>query len=118
MSHGECRQWARSYTGLGRGDVKKHMEPAVIEGPGLDDPGLPDRIRSRDPEALRAVVEAYLGQVLRAARGAGLDLRLSARPHGGGLEESHTARTGRARAEGTPRETLLDVAENPPSPRP
>ncbi len=51
------------------------MEPAVIEGPGLDDPGLPARIRNRDPEALRSVVEAYLGQVLRAARGAGLDLQ-------------------------------------------
>ncbi len=48
--------------GLGRGDLKKHMEPTVIEGPGLDDPGLPDRIRNRDPEALRAVVETYLGQ--------------------------------------------------------
>ncbi len=50
------------------------MEPAVIEGLGLDDPGLPDRIRNRDPEALRAVVEAYLGQILRAARGAGFNL--------------------------------------------
>ncbi len=59
----------------GGGVLKEHMEPAVIEGPGLDDPGLPDRIRNRDPEALRAVVEAYLGQVLRAARGAGLDLQ-------------------------------------------
>jgi len=40
--------------------------------PELDIPDLPRRIRERDPQALTAVVEAYLGQVLRAARGAGL----------------------------------------------
>jgi len=38
----------------------------------LDDPELPQRIRARDPEALRTVVETYLGQIFRAARGAGL----------------------------------------------
>jgi len=39
----------------------------------LSDPRLPDRVRERDPEALQAIVRAYLPQVLRAARGAGLD---------------------------------------------
>ena len=50
------------------------MKAEAVEKLDLDDPGLPERIRSRDPAALRSVVEAYLGQVLRAARGAGLDL--------------------------------------------
>jgi len=39
----------------------------------LDDPDFSARIRSRDPEALTAVVDAYLDQIVRAARGAGLD---------------------------------------------
>jgi len=38
-----------------------------------DAPDLARRIRERDPEALESVVRAYLGQILRAARGAGLD---------------------------------------------
>ncbi len=38
----------------------------------LTDPELPARIRERDPDALSAVVQTYLPQVLRAARGAGL----------------------------------------------
>ncbi|MDH3746027.1 MAG: sigma-70 family RNA polymerase sigma factor [Acidobacteriota bacterium] len=40
----------------------------------LDDPDLASRIRARDSEALALVVDAYLGQILRAARGAGLDV--------------------------------------------
>lgn len=39
----------------------------------LNDPGLAARIRERDHEALAAVVDAYLDQVVRAARGAGLN---------------------------------------------
>jgi len=39
----------------------------------IDKPDLPARIRDRDPEALTAVVDAYLDQIVRAARGAGLD---------------------------------------------
>ncbi len=39
----------------------------------LDDPDLAGRIRQMDREALAAVVDAYLDQVVRAARGAGLD---------------------------------------------
>ncbi len=39
----------------------------------LSDPGLAARIRERDREAIETVVQAYLPQVLRAARGAGLD---------------------------------------------
>ncbi len=39
----------------------------------MDDPLLPERIRAGEPGAIREVVEAYLEQILRAARGAGLD---------------------------------------------
>lgn len=38
----------------------------------VDDPRLAEQIRAQDPEALQVVVEAYLGQIFRAARGAGL----------------------------------------------
>jgi len=37
------------------------------------DPGFVARIQSRDEQALRAVVRAYLNQIFRAARGAGLN---------------------------------------------
>ncbi len=39
----------------------------------LSDPDLAARIRERDDKALTSVVDAYLDQILRAARGAGLD---------------------------------------------
>ena len=39
----------------------------------IDDPQLATRIRAREPDALQLVVRAYLGQVLRTARAAGLD---------------------------------------------
>ena len=39
----------------------------------LDDPGLAARLRAGEPAALELVVQAYLPQILRAARGAGLD---------------------------------------------
>ena len=39
----------------------------------IDYPNFVVRIRARDPEALQAVVGTYLEQILRAARGAGLD---------------------------------------------
>ena len=38
----------------------------------FEDPKFAERIREKDPEALEAVVHAYLAQILRAARGAGL----------------------------------------------
>jgi len=38
----------------------------------FDDPPFVERLRARDPEALRAVVHEYLPQCVRAARGAGL----------------------------------------------
>lgn len=44
-----------------------------MTGPDLDSPQFVERIRRRDREAIAAVVDAYLGQVVRAARGAGLD---------------------------------------------
>ncbi len=37
------------------------------------EPQLEARIRERDPEALQAVAQAYLAQIFRSARGAGLD---------------------------------------------
>ncbi len=40
----------------------------------LNHPDLAARIRERDREALGAVVDAYLDQLVRAARGAGLNL--------------------------------------------
>ena len=39
----------------------------------LDDPRLAMRVRAGEPAAIRLVVQAYLPQVLRAARGAGFD---------------------------------------------
>ena len=39
----------------------------------LDDPQLAARVRAGDADALQLVVQAYLPQILRAARGAGLD---------------------------------------------
>ena len=44
---------------------------------GVDDPGFAARIRERDAQALEEVVHAYLPQVLRAARGAGLPPQLA-----------------------------------------
>ena len=45
----------------------------MTSSPLLLDPGLSARIRGQDPEALTTVVDAYLEQILRAARGAGLN---------------------------------------------
>ncbi len=47
----------------------EHPEESATD---LDDPELSARIRARDPATLRAVVRAYLPQILRAARGAGV----------------------------------------------
>jgi len=44
---------------------------------GVDDPGFAAQIRKRDAQALEEVVHAYLPQVLRAARGAGLPSQLA-----------------------------------------
>ena len=47
---------------------------AAMGDPALaENPELVGRIQARDPETLQAVVRAYLGQVVRAARGAGMD---------------------------------------------
>ncbi len=43
----------------------------------IEDPDLVRRIRERDPEALESVARAYLGQIFRAARGAGLDVAVA-----------------------------------------
>ena len=39
----------------------------------IDDPQFAAQVRAGEPAALQTVVHAYLGQILRAARGAGLD---------------------------------------------
>ncbi len=39
----------------------------------LDDPEFLALIRAGAPDAIQTVVQTYLGQILRAARGAGLD---------------------------------------------
>ena len=39
----------------------------------VDHPDFPARIRERDAEAIQLVVRLYLGQIFRAALGAGLD---------------------------------------------
>lgn len=44
-----------------------------MAAPDLDSPEFLERVRGRDREAIAAVVEAYLEQVVHAARGAGLD---------------------------------------------
>lgn len=49
------------------------VNPAMSDPALLDHPDLAERIRARDPEALEVVVETYLPQILRAARGAGLN---------------------------------------------
>lgn len=41
-------------------------------GEELGSPDLATRVRAGDPEALEKVVKAYLRQIVRAARGAGL----------------------------------------------
>ena len=43
-----------------------------MAAPTPEDPDLVARIRSSDPAALETVVDSYLAQILRAARGAGL----------------------------------------------
>lgn len=54
--------------------LHEHVFQQIMTTPSpLDDPELAARIRSMDREALAAVVDAYLGQVVRAARGAGFD---------------------------------------------
>ncbi len=45
----------------------------MSSSPGIDDPEFANLIRAGDRAAIQAVVQAYLGQVLRAARAAGLD---------------------------------------------
>ncbi len=42
-------------------------------GGSIDDPQFAARVRAGEPAALQTVVHTYLGQILRAARGAGLD---------------------------------------------
>jgi len=51
------------------------MKPQTTTVPEVDPPQSAEAIRQGDPAALRAVVEACLPQVLRAARGAGLTLQ-------------------------------------------
>jgi len=47
-------------------------KPTVPADPDFADPRFIERIRSRDKDAIRSVVHAYLPHILRAAGGAGL----------------------------------------------
>ena len=50
------------------------MSQGAIWGPSeFDDPAFLKAVRGGDHQAITAVVHAYLGQIVRAARGAGLD---------------------------------------------
>ncbi len=51
--------------------------PEGLAASGADPPDLAARIRERDPDAIQDVVRSYLPQILRAARGAGLDEHLA-----------------------------------------
>ncbi len=53
--------------------VKPPATPGNTALPALEDTDLPARIRAGDRSAIQTVVETYLGQILRAARSAGLD---------------------------------------------
>jgi RNA polymerase sigma-70 factor (ECF subfamily) len=57
--------------GRRNGTLKIHLNRERVVS--LDHPDFPSRVRDRDSNALEAVVRAYLPQVVRAARGAGLD---------------------------------------------
>lgn len=48
------------------------METTTFTRPEIEGPGAAEAIRAREPRVLAAVVETYLPQILRAARGAGL----------------------------------------------
>lgn len=48
------------------------LDPVSLMPP-VDDERLATSVRAGDREAFKAVVHAYLGQIVRAARGAGLD---------------------------------------------
>jgi len=52
-------------------DIISESSPRSVVS--IDDPGFAERIRVGDRTAIEAVVKAYLSQILRAARGAGLD---------------------------------------------
>jgi RNA polymerase sigma-70 factor (ECF subfamily) len=52
--------------------VLQQVTTALSNPALLDSSDLAERIRARDPDALQVVVETYLPQILRAARGAGL----------------------------------------------
>lgn len=50
------------------------VNPAIRpQSADIDDPAFVARIRRRDPDAVSHVVRTYLGQIVRAARGAGFD---------------------------------------------
>ena len=54
-------------------DKQQAHDGAPATAASLDDPALAARLRAGEPAALELVVQAYLPQILRAARGAGLD---------------------------------------------
>lgn len=61
-----------SPTGGPREEARSAVADSGPAATDLDHPEFPARIRAREPAALQAVVRAYLPQIVRAARGAGL----------------------------------------------
>ena len=62
--------WVEPGRASGTRALARRSDTAALS---LGDPDFPARIRASDRAAIQTVVETYLGQILRAARGAGLD---------------------------------------------
>ncbi len=62
--------WGEPGRASGTRTLARRSDPAALS---LEDPEFPARLRASDRTAILTVVETYLAQILRAARGAGLD---------------------------------------------
>ncbi len=62
--------WVEPGRASGARTLARRSDTAALS---FEDPEFPARLRASDRTAIQTVVETYLGQILRAARGAGLD---------------------------------------------
>ena len=62
--------WVKPGRASGTRTLARRSDTAAVS---LEDPEFPARLRAGDRAAIETVVETYLGQILRAARGAGVD---------------------------------------------
>lgn len=69
--------WKSLHSRPGGGLFSDVIERYSFGSSDPDPPDIAERIRERDPEAIRAIVRAYLPQILRAAKGAGLEEHLA-----------------------------------------